>query len=85
MLWFQVIIRSGVVLGREGGMIKNMILPFFFGLGGPIGSGKQYLPWIHIEDLTRLITFALENENVEGVLNGVAPQVVTNGEFTQVC
>ncbi|CAK1556240.1 unnamed protein product [Leptosia nina] len=78
-----VIIRSGVVLGRDGGMIKNMILPFFFGLGGPIGSGKQYLPWIHIEDLTRLITFAIENENVNGILNGVAPHVITNGEFTQ--
>ncbi|CAF4908374.1 unnamed protein product [Pieris macdunnoughi] len=78
-----VIIRSGVVLGRDGGMIKNMILPFFFGLGGPLGSGKQYLPWIHIEDLSRLITFAIENENVKGILNGVAPHVVTNGEFTQ--
>ncbi|XP_075978473.1 epimerase family protein SDR39U1 isoform X2 [Anticarsia gemmatalis] len=78
-----VIIRSGAVLGRWGGMIKNMFLPFFLGLGGRIGSGKQYLPWIHIEDLARLILFAIENENVKGVLNGVAPQVITNEEFTK--
>ncbi|XP_041987108.1 epimerase family protein SDR39U1 [Aricia agestis] len=78
-----VIIRSGVVIGRNGGMIKNMILPFFFGLGGPIASGKQYLPWIHIEDLTRMIQYSIENENVKGILNGVAPQVITNAEFTK--
>ncbi|XP_053606914.1 epimerase family protein SDR39U1 isoform X1 [Plodia interpunctella] len=78
-----VIIRSGAVLGRWGGMIKNMFLPFFLGVGGRIGTGKQYLPWIHIKDLTRLIIFAIENDNVSGVLNGVAPQVITNEEFTQ--
>ncbi|KAF9803043.1 hypothetical protein SFRURICE_012288 [Spodoptera frugiperda] len=77
-----VIIRSGAVLGRWGGMIKNMFLPFYFGLGGRIGSGTQYLPWIHIEDLTRLILFAIENEKVHGVLNGVSPQVITNSDFT---
>lgn len=80
----QVIIRSGAVLGRWGGMIKNMFLPFYFGVGGKIGSGKQYLPWIHIDDLTRLIHFAIENDNVHGVLNGVAPQVITNEDFTKV-
>ncbi|XP_062526832.1 epimerase family protein SDR39U1 isoform X1 [Bombyx mori] len=78
-----VIIRSGAVLGRWGGMIKNMFLPFFLGFGGPIGDGKQYLPWIHIDDLTRLINFAIENENVKGVLNGVSPNVITNEEFTK--
>lgn len=82
--YFQVIIRSGAVLGRWGGMIKNMFLPFYFGFGGKIGSGKQYLPWIHIDDLTRLIHFAIENENIQGVLNGVAPQVITNEHFTKV-
>lgn len=66
-------------------MIKNMILPFYFGFGGRIGSGKQFLPWIHVEDLTRLILFAIENEEVQGILNGVAPQVITNEEFTNVC
>ncbi|KAL4707676.1 hypothetical protein ACJJTC_014857 [Scirpophaga incertulas] len=78
-----VIIRSGAVLGRWGGMIKNMFLPFYFGVGGRIGSGRQYLPWIHVNDLTRLIQFAIENDKVEGVLNGVAPQVITNEEFTK--
>lgn len=65
-------------------MIKNLILPFYFGVGGPIGNGKQYLPWIHIQDLVRLILFAIENENIKGVLNGVAPQVITNEHFTKV-
>lgn len=78
----QVIIRSGVVLGRHGGMIKQMYIPFFFGLGGPIGNGKQYLPWIHVKDLCNMFIFAIENNNVTGVLNGVAPQVITNQEFT---
>lgn len=66
---------AGVVLGRAGGMIKQLYLPFFFGLGGPIASGKQYLPWIHIADMCNLLLFAIENKNVKGVLNGVAPQV----------
>ncbi|KAJ8713463.1 hypothetical protein PYW07_013833 [Mythimna separata] len=78
-----VIIRSGAVIGRWGGMIKNMFLPFYLGLGGRIGSGKQYLPWIHIDDLTRLIQFSIENDAVTGVLNGVAPQVITNDDFTR--
>lgn len=81
---FQVIIRSGAVLGRDGGMIKNMFLPFFFGVGGPIGNGQQYLPWIHLDDLVRLIHFAIENPDVKGILNGVAPQVIRNIDFTKV-
>ncbi|CAH0761159.1 unnamed protein product [Diatraea saccharalis] len=78
-----VIIRSGAVLGRWGGMIKNMFLPFYFGFGGRIGTGKQYLPWIHIDDLTSLIKFAIENDNISGILNGVSPKVITNEEFTK--
>ncbi|XP_069701637.1 epimerase family protein SDR39U1 [Periplaneta americana] len=79
----QVTIRSGVVLGRRGGMIKQLFLPFYLGLGGPVGKGNQYMPWIHIHDLTSLLLFAIENENVRGVLNGVAPQIVTNRQFTK--
>ncbi|KAL1128906.1 hypothetical protein AAG570_013440 [Ranatra chinensis] len=79
----QVIIRSGVVLGRHGGMIKEMYLPFFLGVGGPIASGLQPLPWIHIKDLCSMFLFAIENENVNGVMNGVAPQLITNEEFTK--
>lgn len=79
----NVKIRTGVVLGREGGMINSLILPFWFGFGGPVGEGKQPLPWIHIADLCNLIKFSIENPKVEGVLNGVAPQIVTNGEFSK--
>lgn len=71
----QVIIRSGVVLGRTGGMIKQIFVPFFMGLGGPIGSGNQYMPWIHIRDLVSLFVNALKDERYKGVYNGVAPQV----------
>lgn len=80
----QVTIRSGVVLGRHGGMIKQLYLPFCLGLGGPVLPGNQYLPWIHINDITRLILFAIENPKVEGILNGVAPQVITNKVFSNV-
>lgn len=64
-------------------MIKNLYIPFSLGLGGPIGSGKQYLPWIHINDLSSLILFCIEN-NVTGILNGVAPENITNQQFSQV-
>lgn len=77
-------IRSGVVLGREGGMIKQLYLPFYLGLGGPIGDGKQFLPWIHIKDLTNLIFWCMQTCQVEGILNGVAPKPATNKEFTAV-
>ncbi|XP_030749315.1 epimerase family protein SDR39U1 [Sitophilus oryzae] len=75
-------IRSGVVLGKDGGMIKQLYFPFFLGLGGPVGDGKQFMPWIHIDDLVKLIIFAIENDKVEGVLNGVAPNPCTNKEFS---
>lgn len=77
----NVKIRTGVVLGREGGMIASLIFPFWFGFGGPVASGLQPLPWIHITDLCNLIKFSIENKKVEGVLNGVAPQIITNEQF----
>ncbi|XP_058064407.1 epimerase family protein SDR39U1 [Anopheles bellator] len=76
-------IRSGVVLGRDGGMIRSLIVPFWFGLGGPIGDGSHDLPWIHVQDICNLIFFAIEKPEVNGVLNGVAPQLVTNADFTK--
>ncbi|XP_035679683.1 epimerase family protein SDR39U1-like isoform X1 [Branchiostoma floridae] len=82
----EVIIRSastGVVLGRDGGAIKQMYFSFWFGSGGVIGDGMQFFPWIHINDLTRLVMHALENEKVTGVLNGVAPETITNWDFTK--
>ncbi|XP_012286099.1 epimerase family protein SDR39U1 [Orussus abietinus] len=79
----QVVIRSGVVLGRTGGMIKQIFYPFYLGMGGPIGSGEQYMPWIHINDLCNLFIHVLIRSNVSGVLNGVAPQIITNEQFTK--
>ncbi|XP_059565292.1 epimerase family protein SDR39U1 isoform X2 [Myotis daubentonii] len=80
----QVVVRSGVVLGRGGGAIGHMLLPFRLGLGGPIGSGQQFFPWIHIGDLAGILAHALEASHVQGVLNGVAPaSTTTNAEFAQ--
>lgn len=80
----QVTVRSGVVLAKDGGMIKQLYLPFYLGLGGPIMPGDQYLPWIHMSDLTRLIMFAIENDEISGILNGVAPNTITNRDFSNV-
>ena len=66
----NVFIRSGVVLGRTGGMIRQIFLPFYFGGGGKMGDGEQPFPWIHIKDLTGIIEHSIENKDVEGVLNG---------------
>lgn len=74
----------GVVLGRGGGAISHMLLPFRLGLGGPIGSGHQFFPWIHISDLAGILNHALEGNHVQGVLNGVAPaSTTTNAEFAK--
>uniref|UniRef100_A0A8B9QUJ8 Epimerase family protein SDR39U1 n=1 Tax=Anas platyrhynchos TaxID=8839 RepID=A0A8B9QUJ8_ANAPL len=80
-----VLVRSGVVLGRGGGAISQMLWPFWLGLGGPIGSGHQPFPWIHIQDLAGIICHALENECLQGVFNGVSPSSpeTSNSSFTQ--
>ena len=79
----QVIIRSGVVLGRWGGMIQQLYWPFFMGAGGPVGTGDQFMPWIYVDDMASLIKFSIENDKVTGILNGVHPQIVTNKEFAK--
>ena len=79
----RVIIRSGVVLGKTGGALPQMKPAFFLGVGGPIGSGNQWFPWIHIKDLCGIFVHALENKDVHGVLNGVAPHAVTNRNFSR--
>jgi len=76
-------IRCGVVLGRNGGMIKSLYLPFYLGVGGPVQPGTQPLPWIHITDICNLIQFCIEKNEAKDVINGVAPQVVTNREFSK--
>lgn len=78
-----VLIRTGVVLGKDGGALKKMLLPFKLGVGGRLGSGQQYMSWIHIEDLASLYVECLKNSNLSGAFNGTAPKPVTNAEFTK--
>lgn len=75
------VLRTGVVLSTEGGAFPKMRLPFKFFAGGPIGSGKQWLPWIHLEDEVRAIQFLLNHESATGPFNLSAPTPVTNKEF----
>jgi len=76
-------LRTGVVLSKEGGALKKLIAPARWGLSAAMGSGKQYLPWIHIDDLCKMYIHCLENSNIEGVYNAVAPQHITNKKFTK--
>ena len=78
-----VLPRIGIVLSKQGGALKEMLLPFKMGVGGVIGSGKQWMSWIALDDLIRIIHFALENENLKGAVNATAPNPVTNEEFTK--
>jgi len=74
-------LRTGVVLGRDGGALARMLPAFRMGLGGPIGSGQQYWPWIHLHDLVALIVAAMTDERIRGPVNAVAPRPVTSHEF----
>ncbi|HZZ28516.1 MAG TPA: TIGR01777 family oxidoreductase [Pirellulales bacterium] len=76
-------LRTGIVLGRDGGALKKMLTPFKLGVGGRLGSGHQWMPWIHVEDLVALYLYAAENANVGGPVNATAPNPVTNGQFTK--
>ena len=78
-----VVPRIGVVLGPGGGALKKMLLPFRLGLGGRLGGGKQWMSWIHIDDLVALIEFAITNHELSGPVNAAAPAPVTNAEFTR--
>jgi hypothetical protein len=75
-------IRTGVVFSRRGGALVKMLTPFRLGLGGRLGSGLQYMSWISLDDLVSAFMFALENEIVTGAINAVAPNPVTNVQFT---
>ena len=74
---------SGIVLGRDGGIVHKMIIPFWFGAGGRLGTGKQWFPWIHVHDIANIIKFSMENDKISGVLNGVAPEAATSSDFTR--
>jgi uncharacterized protein (TIGR01777 family) len=75
-------IRTGVALGPEGGALARMLLPLRMGVGGRLGDGRQWMSWIHIEDLVSLFVFALERTEARGAFNGVAPNPARNAEFT---
>jgi hypothetical protein len=76
-------LRFGVILTARGGALKKMLTPFKLGVGGRIGSGEQYMSWITLDDAVGVILFALETESLRGPVNVVAPQAVTNLEFTK--
>lgn len=76
-------LRTGIVISEAGGAIPKMALPARFGLGAPLGSGKQWISWIHIDDLCRMYIDALEKESWRGVYNAVAAQPVTNEDLTK--
>jgi len=77
------LLRTGIVLGKNGGALKKMLPPFKLGLGGKIGSGNQWMPWIHIDDMIGLIELCVNNVNVSGAINCTAPNPVTNSTFTK--
>ena len=78
-----VILRSGVVLDPGGGMLKQLLLPFRLGVGGPLAGGGWYMPWIHRDDEAGLMRWALGEERAEGVFNACAPKPVTNRAFSK--
>ena len=77
------VLRSGLVLDPEGGLLKQLLLPFKLGVGGPLAGGHQYMPWIHRDDEVGIILWALGEERSAGPLNSTAPNPVTNREFSK--
>lgn len=75
-------IRTGIVLSRQGGALAKLMRPIKFGLGAPLGQGNQYMPWIHMDDLCTIYIHALENKDMHGAYNAVAPEHITNKAFT---
>ena len=76
-------LRTGIVLAKEGGILKEMLLPFKLALGCQIGDGKAWMSWIHIKDLCNIIMYIINNKNIEGPVNGVAPNPLQNREFSK--
>lgn len=79
----RVSIRTGIVLSTEDGALKRMLLPFKLFVGGPIGNGKQWFPWIHIDDIVGIYKYAAENENLSGAVNAASPNICTMKEFAK--
>ncbi|MBX7053485.1 MAG: TIGR01777 family oxidoreductase [Pyrinomonadaceae bacterium] len=78
-----VLLRTGIVLSKDGGALSTMLLPFKMGVGGVVGSGKQWMSWISLDDEVAVINYCIENENIRGAVNAVAPNPATNAEFTK--
>jgi uncharacterized protein (TIGR01777 family) len=78
-----VTIRTGVVLDASGGALAKMLLPFKLGIGGPVAGGKQYMPWIHVDDLVGIYIAALDGEDWRGPVNATAPNPATNADFSK--
>nr|WP_314580693.1 TIGR01777 family oxidoreductase [uncultured Pseudomonas sp.] len=78
-----VLLRTGLVLANEGGMMQRLLPPFKMGMGGPIGNGRQWMPWVHIEDQIAAIDFLLNREDAQGPYNACAPSPVRNREFAK--
>ncbi|QUM80693.1 TIGR01777 family protein [Moritella sp. 5] len=78
-----VILRTGIVLGKDKGALQKMAFPFKLGLGGPIGKGHQYMSWIHIDDMVAAINYLLQHESASGAFNLTSPNPVTNTDFAQ--
>jgi hypothetical protein len=77
------IVRTGLPLDPEGGLLKQLLLPFRLGLGGPIAGGRQYMPWIHVDDWVRLVLWLADGDDRAGTYNGTAPNPVTNAELSK--
>jgi uncharacterized protein (TIGR01777 family) len=78
-----VILRTGLVLDKESGLLKELLLPFKLGVGGPLAGGRQYMSWITLDDEVGILLWALDSDAVTGVLNATAPNPVTNKEFSK--
>jgi len=78
-----VIVRTGVVLDADGGALKTMLAPFKAGVGGPVAGGRQYMPWIHVDDIVGIYLAALDGDGWSGPVNGTAPEPVTNADFSK--
>ncbi len=78
-----ILLRNGIVLSKHGGALATMLTPFKLGVGGVVGSGKQWMSWVSLDDVVGIVNFALENEAVRGAINVVSPNPATNEEFTK--
>ena len=76
-------LRTGIVLDAQGGALSKMITPFKLGVGGPVAGGKQYMPWIHLDDVVGLYLAAIDGPDWSGPINVSAPTPVTNAEFSK--